>query len=244
MRSFAPIGSMNATSASPLELDGVSCAPAGAPALRGISLVFAPGTLTVLQGDGKNLLLRLLGLLETPDAGDVLLNGAGTRHLAAGVRDALRNRHFGFLFAQPFLLPAFTAIENVAMPLFKISGIDSDEARPRVHALLDFVGATAFAHTPVGQLPLADQHRVALARALANEPDFLIAENIDAAFPDGDLPHFAKLLRRAVVEQGVTVIASTATQEFMPVADRVIEIGDGCVRRDTRAALAGGGASA
>jgi predicted ABC-type transport system involved in lysophospholipase L1 biosynthesis ATPase subunit len=234
---------MNAVPARILELEGVSCAPADAPALCGISLVFAPGTFTVLQGGGNNWLLRVLGLLETPDTGDVRLHGAGTRHLAPDARDALRNRHFGFLFAQPFLLPAFSAIENVAMPLFKISGLGSDEARPRVNELLDFVGATAFAQTPVEQLALPEQHCVALARALSNEPDVLIVENIDATFLDGEPSLFARLLRRAVTERGVTVVASAATRK-LSVADRVIEIEDGCVHRDTPAALTGEGAPA
>src|SRR5437660_994867 len=89
--------------------------------VRNVSVAFEARTFSLFccsAGCGKNLLLRLVGLLEIPDSGDVLIQGAVTRDATNAVRAALRNCHYGFLFAQPFLLPTFSPLENVAMPLF------------------------------------------------------------------------------------------------------------------------------
>src|SRR2546426_697944 len=93
--------------------------------VRRVSLAVEAGTWCVLhgvEGCGKNLLLRLLGLLETPDSGEVFVRGAPTRALDEAARLELRNRVFGYVFAEPFLLDTFLVAENVAMPLFKIGG--------------------------------------------------------------------------------------------------------------------------
>src|SRR5947208_8510900 len=97
----------------------------GASSVRDVSIGIEPRTVNVLcgpEGCGKNLLLRLLGLLEMPDAGRIFLHETSTAELAENVRLDLRNRRFGFVFAEPFLLHTFSVVENVAMPLFKISG--------------------------------------------------------------------------------------------------------------------------
>jgi ABC-type lipoprotein export system ATPase subunit len=234
---------MSVNPASVIECRAVSCAQSNGETLHKTSVTFAPGTFSVLTGPadcGKNLLLRALGLLDVPDDGDVLLHGASTRRLGEDARGILRNRHFGFLFAQPFLLPAFSAIENVAMPLFKISGVSSEEARIRVRALLEFAGIADIGQTVVGHLSALDQQRVALARALVNEPDILIADNIDGELSSDDLSQFAKLLRRAISEHGVTVIATASTKGLASVADRVIEFADGRVLRDSLVPNQGG----
>jgi ABC-type lipoprotein export system ATPase subunit len=234
---------MSVNPASVIECRAVSCAQSNGETLHKTSVTFAPGTFSVLTGPadcGKNLLLRALGLLDIPDDGDVLLHGASTQQLSEEARDILRNRHFGFLFAQPFLLPAFSAIENVAMPLFKISGVSSEEARIRVRALLGFAGVAEIGHTVIGQLSHFEQQRVALARALVNGPDILIAENIDGELVGEDLTQFGKLLRRAISDYSVIVLATASTQALAAVADRVIEFADGRVLRDSLVPNQGG----
>ncbi len=211
--------------------------------VREVSAAFAPDTFTLVLGEigsGKNLFLRALGLLEMPEAGDVFVQGMGTRALDAEARGALRNRHFGFLFAQPFLLPSFSAIENIAMPLFKMAGVTSEQARPRVAELMEFAGLAELDHVAVARLSPLDQHRVALARALVNEPTFLLAESADGALDGDDLAAFAKLLRQAVDERGVTLVATATTPAFIELADRVLEFGNGRIARDSQPVAFGG----
>jgi ABC-type lipoprotein export system ATPase subunit len=198
--------------------------------IESASIDFKAGSFTLLcggEGCGKNILLRLLGLLEVPDAGEIFFNGNPTRGLPETARADLRNRHFGFLFAEPFLLPSFSAVENIAMPLLKISGVTTEEARRRTLALLDFAGIPDTGENDASQLPLFDQHKVALARALANQPAVLIVENPDAALGGSDLAEFAALLRRAAAEFGTAVIATVSSASLAPIADRVARVANG-----------------
>ncbi|MDP9291488.1 MAG: ATP-binding cassette domain-containing protein [Verrucomicrobiota bacterium] len=182
--------------------------------LENLSADFAPATMNLLWGEpgcGKNLLLRLFGQLEAPDAGDILVGELSTRDLDVAARAALRNERFGFVFSAPFLLPSFSVIENIAMPLFKISAATIEEARSKTRGLLDFVGLRDCDWVPVDQLSLLDQQRVSLARALANWPEFLLVEDIDAHLRGPDLDQFTGLLGLAAVELKTLVICTGAT---------------------------------
>jgi len=233
-----------------LEAIGVSCSKANAPEplapVRGISVAIHERTLSLIAGgdqDGGSLLLRLLGLLETPDEGDVLVRGVGTRQLADDARADLRSRHFGFLFALPYLLPSFSVVENVAMPLFKISGVGAAEAQQRTESMLEYVGMMGHADSAVGRLTFPDQHRVSLARALVNQPDMLIVENVDAELSGADLFEFIALIQRASAEFGVGVALTAKDRELARFTDRVVELSGGAICRDSRAAVKGGGAA-
>lgn len=226
------------TEASPiLDARAVCCAREGHNALCETSLAFAAGSFTALTGErgcGKNLLLRVLGLLERPDAGDVLIDGEPTRELADGAREELRNTRFGYLFAAPFLLPALTVIENVAMPLFRISRVETPQARERSEELLEFVGLAAAAQQRTESLSHAAQQRVSLARSLANAPAVLLVEDLDAQLGGEELQQFSALLRAAAARFRAAVI-STASPEFAPERDdRLIEMAAGRVRRDSQ----------
>ncbi len=209
----------------PLAADRVSCARflRDEPSqLVEVSAEFEPGRVHVVAGavgSGKNLLLRVLGLLETPDAGDVLIDGSRTRGLDPARRADLRNRRFGFVFAAPFLLPSFTVVENVAMPLFRLTTLDAREAQRRADRVLGFAGMADRAQECVEELSLEEQHRVSLARALVNQPDFLLAED-----PATELEG---LLRMAADELGATVII-TADRPIAGV-DRVLFLEQGAL---------------
>ena len=127
-----------------LELRAVSGTGQDGETVCGLDASFAPGRFHVLRGPdgcGKNLLLRWLGLLQPPEAGEVLVQGSATRALSEEARAELRTQRFGFVFAAPFLLTSFSVIENVAMPLFKVSQVTPEEARRRTEALLGFCRA-------------------------------------------------------------------------------------------------------
>ena len=234
-----------------LEARGVSCSRASntgslAP-LRGVSLTIQEDTITLLAGDeqgGENLLLRLLGLLDTPDEGEILFRGNGTGGLSEDERAELRNQCYGFLFAEPFLLPAFSVVENVAMPLFKISGVGAEEAQQRTEAMLEFAGIGNLGGVAVGGLTRPDQQRVSLARALANKPEILIVENVDDGMAGADLAGFIELIRRANSEFGTTTVLTARDRAQLKFAGRVIELAGGSIVHDSRIAVEHGGAAA
>jgi lipoprotein-releasing system ATP-binding protein len=219
-----------------LELRTVSCSRSDLAPVHAASAAFTPGRFHLLLGaadSGHDLLLRVLGLLEVPDAGDVLLDGVPTRVLAQEVRADIRTRRFGYVFAAPFLLTSFTVIENVAMPLFKISQVGPEEARQRTEKLLAFAGVGEVVESAGSELGLPAQYRVAVARGLINDPSVLFVENLDGALAGGDLNSFASLLRRIPVELGVTVIATASRGFIVESGDRVLEIAGGGVARDS-----------
>ncbi len=222
---------MDSSSAIVLEARDLACRR-GSLSLRAEQVAFAGGGFHLLVGgedSGHELLLRVLGLLEVPEAGEVFVEGESVRGLSEDARLKLRERRLGFVFTAPFLLPAFSVIENVAMPLFKISDVEPPEARRRSEALLDFAGLLESTETPCGELAPLAQQRVSLARALVNQPAALLVENLDSALAGDDLRVFSALLRQAALRFGVAVIA-TASPCLVPEAtDRIVEVTDGAV---------------
>jgi len=200
--------------------------------LAGVSLAIEPERFTLLSGSGAGLLLRILGLLERPDAGEVWFESERAGPLDDAARLALRNQAFGFLFSEPFLLDSFNVAENVAMPLLKISGFDIEQAQERTAQVLEFTGLAAIADCCVADLSLPDHHKVSLARALAHAPKVLIAEDAGIQLPAREFRDFAALLRAAPEALGVSVIAtSPGGDEFC--ADREIRLEQGLIAADS-----------
>jgi ABC-type lipoprotein export system ATPase subunit len=204
---------VNAPEISALELRDVAATGCEGEVVRGFTASFAPRRFHLLRGPdgcGKNLLLRLVGLLQPPETGEVIVQGLPTRALSEEARAELRAQRFGFVFNAPFLLTSFTVIENVAMPLFKISHVAPDEARRRTESVLAFAGLAGMAESPIGELSLRAQYQLAVARGLINEPEFLIVENLDGVLAGEDLSAFIELLHRASAEYGTTIIATAS----------------------------------
>jgi len=203
--------------------------------LNGVSLAIEPGRFTMLSGDaesGAGALLRILGLLERADAGEVWIESQATSGLDDAARLDLRNRFFGFLFAEPFLLDSFTVAENVAMPLFKIACAEIEPARARTAQVLAFAGLSLAADVPVGELGTLDRHRVSLARAVAISPRVLIAEDVALHLPAADARGFAELVRSVPGTLGISVIATADSEIFG--ADRVIRLERGVIVADSQ----------
>jgi ABC-type methionine transport system ATPase subunit len=200
-----------------------------------VSLAVRAGDILALTGEtgcGKNLILRLLGLLEAPDAGEVLFDGQPTAQLTDDARIELRSHQCGYLFTAPFLLSAFNVAENIAMPIFKISQLTPEQARDRTESLLRFVGLDTAASQHV--LPPQLQQRVALARALANQPGVLLIENLETLVAPEELPAFRQLLHGAAREFGVAVILTALPSLPWIAGERRIEIVDGRVVCEVR----------
>jgi len=204
--------------------------------LRGVSLAIEPRRFTLLSGppgSGAGALLRILGLLDRPDAGEVWFDSQATGSLDDNARLGLRNHAFGYVFGEPFLLDSFTVAENVAMPLFKISGFDVDHARARTAQVLDFTGLAFAADCTVADLSMLDHHKLSLARALANAPQVLIAEDAGLQLAAQELREFAALLRSAPGVLGVAVIATSPADPDILGPDREIRVEQGVVAADS-----------
>jgi ABC-type lipoprotein export system ATPase subunit len=219
-----------------VELRGITCIRSEDAPLRDLTVSFTPGCFHAVRGEarsGKRVLLRLLGLLDTPDSGEVFLSGVSMRSILAESRPELRARRFGFVFAAPFLLSSFSVIENVAMPLFKVSQVTPEEARLRTEAVLAFVGLGEQAQASIDNLSIDAQYRAALARGLVHEPPILLVEDLDSTLAGDELCRFTELLRRVSDEMGMTVIATASPALTCKSSDRVLEIAEGFIRRDS-----------
>jgi len=155
--------------------------------LHGIDFSLQEGEFVALtgpSGSGKSTLLNLMGLLERPSQGELLIAEQATSPLDDNQRTALRNRYLGFVFQFHHLLPAFSAMENVLMPMFAGQGKRTRAMEERALFLLERVGLAAHAHKKPVQLSGGQQQRVAIVRALANQPRLVLADE-----PTGNLDH-------------------------------------------------------
>jgi lipoprotein-releasing system ATP-binding protein len=202
--------------------------------LHGVDLTLAHGELVALMGpsgSGKSTLLNLIGLLDRPTSGRVVLDGQDTTQLDELGLTALRGRTLGFIFQFHHLLPAFNATENVMLPTYAREGYPSAQMRERAVALLDAVGLTHKVSARVTELSGGEQQRVAIARALAHQPALVLADeptgNLDTASADAVF----ELMRRFNAERGTTFLVVTHDPRIAARCGRVIEIVDGRIAR-------------
>lgn len=205
-------------------------------AVDGVTLEVPPGRLVVVRGrsgSGKTTLLNLLGGLDRPDAGRVLL---GDRDLTA-MDDAelveVRRREVGYVFQSFGLLPVLSAAENVSVPL-RLLRTDPAERDRRVAELLDLVGLAAHAAQRPAELSGGQQQRVAVARALAGEPRLLIADEPTGQLDSGTARQVLGLLRELVDQRGVSVVVATHDPALVDLADDALELTDGRLAADPR----------
>jgi lipoprotein-releasing system ATP-binding protein len=197
--------------------------------LRGVDLALAAGEIVALvapSGAGKSTLLHVAGLLDTPDGGEVIVEGRPAGALPDRARTSIRRAKIGFVYQFHHLLGEFSALENVALPQM-IAGRSRREAEGRARELLGIFGlAGREAHTP-GKLSGGEQQRVAIARALANMPSILLADE-----PTGnlDVPTAALVfeeLLAAVRHHGVAALIATHNPDLAARMDRIVTLAEG-----------------
>ena len=202
----------------------------GAPveALRGVTLAVERGTLLSIAGPsgcGKSTLLHLLGGVDRPTTGSVTILGHRTDGLGDAALARIRLRHVGFVFQRFFLLPMLTAEENVALPMME-ARVPADERRRRVRALLERVGlGDRMRHRP-GQLSGGEMQRAAIARAIANHPDLLLADEPTGELDEATGREVGGLLR-ALSRDGLAVVLVTHNPDLAALADRQVRMRDG-----------------
>jgi lipoprotein-releasing system ATP-binding protein len=203
--------------------------------LHGVDLDLAKGEFSALigpSGSGKSTLLNLVGLLDRPTAGTLSIVGQTTTGLDDGALTRLRGSSIGFVFQYHHLIAAFTALENVMMPLLVARGRPTPEMQARAAELLRLVGLERFQDQRTDQLSGGQQQRVAIARALAADPPLVLADeptgNLDTRSADGV---FA-LLREVNDRRGTTFLIVTHDPRLAQRCDRIVELVDGRIVND------------
>jgi lipoprotein-releasing system ATP-binding protein len=205
--------------------------------LHGIDLVVERGELAALvgpSGSGKSTLLNLLGLLDRPTAGSIRVLGEDTARLDEAGLTRMRGRALGFVFQFHHLLPALTAVENVAMPLAIERGRLTADDLDRARALLDAVGLARRADAKAGELSGGQQQRVAIARALVRRPALVLADEPTGNLDTRTAAEAFALMRRFHEVDGISFLIVTHDPGLATRCDRRITLVDGLIAEDTR----------
>ncbi|MCC1495502.1 ABC transporter ATP-binding protein [Alcanivorax sp. 1008] len=209
--------------------------PNEAEVLHGIDLSIGRNDFAALigpSGSGKSTLLNLIGLLDRPTDGELYLLGQATRAMDDAGRTALRGNSIGFVFQFHHLIQAFSAIENILMPLMLAQGKPDKSAMQRARDLLASVGLEKYADTKPNQLSGGQQQRVAIARALITEPALLLADEPTGNLDTRTASEVFELFRRFHRERGCAVLLVTHDPRLSSTCDRTIDLVDGRIVSD------------
>lgn len=199
--------------------------------LKGISLSVAKGELVTLvgpSGSGKSTLLHIIGSLDNADSGEVRINGTSLQGMSDRQISAFRNKHIGFVFQFHHLLPEFTALENVCLPAM-VAGRSMKQAAPDAEKWLKRLGLEARMHHKPNELSGGEQQRVAVARALINHPDVILADEPSGNLDSANARDLHRLFSELRKETGQTFLIVTHNEEFAEIADRKIHLADGLI---------------
>ena len=201
------------------------------PILKGVDLHVSKGEIVSLvgaSGAGKSTLLHIIGTLDKPDRGSVVIGGTDIGTLGARQLSAFRNEHIGFVFQFHHLLPEFTALENVCIPAY-IGKVAPKAAEKRAAELLELLGVAHRKDHKPGALSGGEQQRVAVARALVNRPAVILADEPSGNLDSENAAALHQLFVRLRDQLSQTFVVVTHNEELAAMADRVVHIKDGLV---------------
>lgn len=199
--------------------------------LKGVDLTINQGEIVSIvgpSGAGKTTLLQIIGTLDRADSGRVLFDGVDVSVYNEKQLSAFRNRHIGFVFQFHQLLPEFSAVENVMMPAL-IAGVSMADARRRAMEMLDFLGLTDRASHKPSELSGGEKQRVAVARALVNRPQVILADEPSGSLDTQNKAELHQLFFDLRREMGQTFIIVTHDEELAATTDRTIRLRDGLI---------------
>ena len=223
-----------------IEIKGITKSFGNLQVLKGIDLQIGKGEVVSIvgpSGAGKTTLLQIIGTLDRPDDGTVIVDGLDVGKLSTDRLSDFRNRHVGFVFQFHQLLPEFTALENVMMPAF-IAGKGAREAKQRARELLDFMGlADRCGHKP-NELSGGEKQRVAVARALVNHPAVILADEPSGSLDSKNKAELHQLFFDLRDQFGQTFVIVTHDEGLAAITDRPIHLRDGMIEDDRQPAAA------
>ena len=212
-----------------IEIKGVTKSFGSLQVLKGIDLRIEKGEIVSIvgpSGAGKTTLLQILGTLDKPDSGSVVVDGIETSTLSTNKLSEFRNTHLGFVFQFHQLLPEFTAIENIMIPAY-IAGMKPKEARNRAEELLAFMGLSDRATHKPNELSGGEKQRVAVARALMNNPAVILADEPSGSLDSKNKEELHKLFFELRDKFGQTFVIVTHDETLATLTDRTIHLKDG-----------------
>lgn len=217
-----------------IKLEGITKSFGSLQVLKGIDLEINKGEIVSIvgpSGAGKTTLLQIMGTLDEPDAGTVQIDGTVVSRMKEKELSAFRNKNIGFVFQFHQLLPEFTALENVMIPAL-IAGVSSKETNDRAMKILDFMGLVDRASHKPNELSGGEKQRVAVARALINDPAVILADE-----PSGSLDtHNKKDLHQLFFDLrdrlGQTFVIVTHDEGLAKITDRTVHMVDGMIKKD------------
>lgn len=200
-------------------------------ALRGVSFEANAGELTSIVGPsgcGKSTLLYLLGLLDQPDSGEIIIEGQEMSKSNEEQRTILRNQSIGFVFQFHFLIKELTAVENVSLPAQK-KGLSKKNALEKASDVLGKLGLESKKDRFANKLSGGEQQRVAIARALVNSPELLLADEPTGNLDSANSENVFELLQKLAREQNIAILMVTHNEEIANRCDKIISIRDGLI---------------
>mgnify|MGYP000896148690 CR=1 FL=1 len=203
--------------------------------LHDLDLAIVEGSFTSIigqSGSGKSTLLNIIGTLDKPSDGEVWINGSRTDSMNKKDLAILRNKTLGFIFQFHYLLPEFTAIENVLMPFRIKNGSAPQAAVERANEIMDMVGLEKVKNNPAPKMSGGQQQRTAIARALMNEPKIILADEPTGNLDSDTTETIYNLMREINKSLGTTFVIITHDRRIAEKADRIIEISDGRITMD------------
>ena len=217
-----------------IKLEGITKSFGSLQVLKGIDLEINKGEIISIvgpSGAGKTTLLQIMGTLDEPDAGVVQIDGTMVSRMKEKELSAFRNKNIGFVFQFHQLLPEFTALENVMIPAL-IAGVSSKEAHERAMKILDFMGLADRASHKPNELSGGEKQRVAVARALINDPAVILADEPSGSLDTHNKEDLHQLFFDLRDRLGQTFVIVTHDEGLAKITDRTVHIVDGMIKKD------------